>query len=442
MKKIFYLLMASLALIAVSCDPDKKQQRVEVSVQLVKDGENFAEAGPLTGQSTTFEAETNAAGCAMFTVTVGVYSASTSFKKSIDGILLNYNGSVAVAAVAGGENVYSLNLTESKTSQLIIKELYNGGSTSEVVQEDGTTKSVSFQNDKYIIVYNNSDTEVDASRMGLAMAQISPIKVAATYPIDEEGVIQYEKEGWTPASYAIWWFQNGTQVKIAPYSQIVISIQGAVDNTQTYPASVDLSHADYCLYDLETSFVNPAHYPAPSANIPESHYMKTFVFGTGNAWPFPNLSATPFLLIPDEGTDLQEFVKNAGNYSNLGSNLSTNFVKIPSEWVLDGLEIWGNTNESTNFLRLPSQVNVGYKVLTNKLGYSTYRNVDKAATEAIEGNKGLLVYNYSGAVNADDTDPSGIDAEASIAAGAKIVYMDTNNSVKDFHIRKVASIKK
>jgi hypothetical protein len=39
------------------------------------------------------------------------------------------------------------------------------------------------------------------------------------------------------------------------------------------------------------------------------------------------------------------------------------------------------------------------------------------------------------------TDPSGIDAEASIKMGARIVYMDTNNSGNDFHQRKEASLR-
>ena len=43
---------------------------------------------------------------------------------------------------------------------------------------------------------------------------------------------------------------------------------------------------------------------------------------------------------------------------------------------------------------------------------------------------------------AESTDLSGIDAEASIANGAHIIYMDTNNSMNDFHQRKVASLKK
>lgn len=42
---------------------------------------------------------------------------------------------------------------------------------------------------------------------------------------------------------------------------------------------------------------------------------------------------------------------------------------------------------------------------------------------------------------AQSTDPSGIDAEASIRNGAHIVYSDTNNSSNDFHQRAKASLK-
>ena len=115
---------------------------------------------------------------------------------------------------------------------------------------------------------------------------------------------------------------------------------------------------------------------------------------------------------------------------------------VPISWVLDALDIWPGEG-TTYFNRFPLSVNAGHAVIDKAKGYTMYRNVDKAATEAIPGNSGKLVYNYAGAVNAEtDDDPSGIDAEASIAAGAKIVYMDTNNSANDFHMRKVASIKK
>ena len=66
------------------------------------------------------------------------------------------------------------------------------------------------------------------------------------------------------------------------------------------------------------------------------------------------------------------------------------------------------------------------------------------STEALSENAGKLVYSYAGGT-ADvegTTDPSEIDAEASIAKGAHIIYSETNDTSKDFHQRKVASLKK
>ena len=78
--------------------------------------------------------------------------------------------------------------------------------------------------------------------------------------------------------------------------------------------------------------------------------------------------------------------------------------------------------------------------MTNFQGHSLYRNVDKAATEALPENKDKLVYNYALGVD-DSSDPSGIDAEASIKNGAHIIYQDTNNSTNDFHERQACSLR-
>ena len=53
-----------------------------------------------------------------------------------------------------------------------------------------------------------------------------------------------------------------------PYSQILICISGCTDNTVTVPASVDLSGADYYMYDPECGFTNASKYPPPPASIP------------------------------------------------------------------------------------------------------------------------------------------------------------------------------
>ena len=120
-------------------------------------------------------------------------------------------------------------------------------------------------------------------------------------------------------------------------------------------------------------------------------------------------------------------------------------TKVAQDKVIDAIEVFAIGKEDANKKRLPAKIDAGYVMFLNKLGYSLYRNVDKEATEAIEGNADKLVYNYAGGTEittGQSTDPSGIDAEASIAKGAKIIYLDTNNSTKDFHQRAKASLRK
>ena len=98
------------------------------------------------------------------------------------------------------------------------------------------------------------------------------------------------------------------------------------------------------------------------------------------------------------------------------------------------------TKVSDSNKRLTAAVDAGFAGLANQLGHTIYRNVDKAATEALAENAGKLVYDYALGVD-DSTDPSGIDAEASMKNGAHIVYMDTNNSTNDFHERQKCSLR-
>ena len=110
------------------------------------------------------------------------------------------------------------------------------------------------------------------------------------------------------------------------------------------------------------------------------------------------------------------------------------------EWVIDGIELFQTTSVEKSTKRLPTSIDAGYGLYNNGKCYSAYRNVDEKATINLPGNADKLVYNYDQGVEGT-TDPSGIDAAASIKNGAKIVYLDTNNSSADFHIRKEWSLK-
>ena len=429
MKKFIYILLAAAATFT-ACNKDEKAKINDVTIKVLVNGEPVTETVEVTvtdkSTSTAYTAST-VNGTASLQLVAGIYEASATLYK--ESSIFNGTNS-AVTVVDGGANSFTLSLAESTTSQVIIKELYFGG----CMDNEGAKH---YQTDRYVILYNNSPVEADASKYAFAMG--CPANAHANNAYLKDGKLSYSD--YIPAWSAVWWFQS--DVKIAPYSQIVISITGAIDHTQTYSNSVDLSGADYVFYDPEV-FSQASNYPAPSASIPTSNYLKTYCYAMGSAWALSNGSPAFFVFSP-EGTTASAYVTNPDNIESPSGSKSSNCAKIPVSWVKDGIEVFDNSNLQKSNKRLLDSVDAGYIGFTNKNGYTVYRNVDKEATEALAENAGKIVYNYAGGtetVEGGSTDPSGIDAEASIANGAHIIYKDTNNSKNDFHQRKVASIKK
>ena len=430
MKKLIYILLAAAATFT-ACKKDESAKINDVTVQVLIGDEPVTDAVEVTvtDKSTSTSYKTTAInGTATFQLVAGIYEASATLYKESS----IYNGTnSAVTVVDGGANSFTLNLTASTTSQIIIKELYVGGCMDNEGAKD-------YALDKYVILYNNSPLEADASKMAFGIGS----------PANSNSINYYLKDGnltysdYIPAWNAVWWFQK--EVKIAPYSQIVISITGAINHTETYSKSVDLSKADYVFYDPEV-FSLASNYPAPSASIPSDNYLKTYCYGLGTAWAISKTSPAFFIFSPEGGMTAKAFVTNPDNIESPTGKQAFNCAKIPLGWIKDGVEVYDYANIQKSHKRLLDSVDAGYVTFTNKSGYTIYRNVDKEATEALAENEGKLVYNYAGGTDdfeGGSTDPSGIDAEASIAKGAHIIYKDTNNSRNDFHQRKVASIKK
>lgn len=429
MKRFSIILLAAVAILAAACHPNKP---AKVSISLQADGKALAVSG-ITVKLGSFEAQTDAAGIATFEVMAGVYEASANYKKVADGQVYNYNGVSDVAVVEGvDEQTFELHMVSSKTSQLVIKEVYGGGCTS----NDGAK---TYATDKYIILYNNSPEEYDAT--DLCIGHINPANNGAANKYFVDGKMSYFDKGWIPDGWAFWGFN--TTVKIAPYSQIIISITGAIDHTATYANSVDLRHADYVCYDPASGFNMASHYPAPDASIPESHYLKVYKFGMGTAWSTSNTSPS-FFIFKMKAADATAFLANDANFDyTIGAKLPN--AKIPFDIVVDAVETYNIPKLADCHNRYPASIDGGYVKVIEHQSHSIYRNVDKLATLALPENEGKIVYNYAGGTESIDngsTDPSGIDAEASIAAGAHIIYQDTNNSSNDFHMRNLPSIKK
>lgn len=316
--------------------------------------------------------------------------------------------------------------------QIIIKELYNGG----CAKEDGKT----YQFDKGMILYNNCPQKAVVNNLCIGIC--SPANAQAINKnYDESGKLTYESQGFIPVWHGIWYFP--TALELEPYSQVVINICGAIDNTLTVPNSVNYANSSYyAMYDPESGYDNTNYYPTPSEQIPTSHYLKAVELGLGNGWTM-SVSSPAVVIFQTKDISPRAYATNTSNVWYDGGNEGSQVwacVKVPNEWIIDGLEVYASAYQDGCAKRLTADIDAGYVWLTNYQGHSLYRNVDKEMTEGLPENAGKLVYNYSLGVEGS-TDPSGIDAEASIKNGAHIIYNDTNNSSDDFHERQRFSIK-
>ena len=375
---------------------------------------------------TVFTDSTDMQGMAHFEVTAGVYEASTTVTRKRGNNLHVLNGNSGQVIVDRQQRpAIVIDLLESSISQVIIKELYNGG----IMKDDGKN----FMYDKCFVLYNNSSTTVSLDN--LCVGIVSPYNSQANnnwYGAD--GKLIYETAGYIPAIDGIWYFPE--TLNIEPYSQIVVNVHGAIDNTQTYPQSVNYANKDYyCMYDPEHGYTNTNYYPTPSDVIPTSHYLKAVKIGISNAWALSTTSPALFVfqthdILPrDFASDVKNMIYTPGSAQTDVFKV----VKVPVEWIIDGMEVFSATANG-NKKRMTAMIDAGYVSLTGQYGHTLYRNVDVAATEALPENAGKLIFGYT-------EDPSGIDAEASIRNGAHIVYQDTNNSSNDFHEREICSLR-
>ena len=359
---------------------------------------------------------------------------------------VNYFLSLAAAALMTAATVSCSSINDNPTptptpepepeidntgKNLIIKEVNVGG------VKDANNKNYLWS--KGIILYNNSGVKTTVKN--LAIGTVPPGNAHGNFKtLDEEGNLIYENAGWVPAIYAAWFIP---EITIEPYSDAVIAVNGAIDHTTLAPDAINFADASYyAMYDPESGYNNASAYPAPFEDIPEANYWKAAMFGKGNAWAISIMCPSFILFTVPEGVDLKTIIEDENNiwWDGNEGDIANRCAKIPTDWIIDGIEFYQSTKVDMSHKRLPASIDAGYGLYNNYKGYSAYRNVDKTATEAIDENAGKLVYDYNQEV-LDTKDASGIDAAASLKNGAKIVYKDTNNSTDDFHVRATWSLK-
>lgn len=127
--------------------------------------------------------------------------------------------------------------------------------------------------------------------------------------------------------------------------------------------------------------------------------------GQANAYTFSVFSPAT-VIFKARNTTIQEFVNNENNVIQKPGSTIDRVVKIPNEWILDGVEIYYG-GSSNNKKRLSPSIDAGY-VTQSALydGKTLFRRTDE---------------------------------EASNEAGYEILE-DTNNSSNDFYEREKQSL--
>lgn len=452
MKKTFALCaLAAILAGQTACTNDNEEgyRTCEVAVRLetpeLSDAPLEQVEVTASGQSgTELKARTDAAGVARFALPEDLYTFSASHRISAEGSVytVNYRLQRAVSAqdFADGSalQLSIAPIVGAGSRQIVLKEIYVGGCQ----KDDG---SGVYQYDKYVVIYNNSDQVADIRHFCISNAGPYNANTAVNNYVD--GRLVYDGEDYTPAHAYLSYLEKN--LVLEPYTSATIALCGAIDHTATYANSVDLSRADYVCYDPE-DFWSTSWHPAPSAAIPSENYLlaSKFCLAAQNAMAWSGVGPGIFIFSTGDNDPLAYSQDASNRYYMPGKQDNAVYAgaKIPNAWIFDAVDIWGADYVGQSLPRFASSLESGYIYMTNKQGYSIYRNVDKEATEALPENAGKLVYGYSlGTTDyqgAASTDPSGIDAEASLANGAHIVFLDTNNSSNDFHQRSRASLKK
>lgn len=367
----------------------------------LKEGAQVTIINPTNGA--VYNLLSNSEGKVSIDLQYGFYRVSVTDKGTpISGAIPIFNRSVdqiRLIDTEKGDMNLNIELALSYAGQLLIKEVYYRGCTG--------LDNRNFQYDKYLSLYNNSNevAYLDSVCLGVVDSYNASSKPTEWSYINSEG--QRVIRDTVPIIEAVWQFPGtGTSHPLQPGEEVVIALAAAVNHTILRPMSVNLDVPGYWVC-YNQRYTNSMYHPSPGPNLANHWLNLLWKEGSATAFPFSTSSPAPVIFrIPEVGA--QAYVNNPANRSRKpGSTSATEYVMIPSSWILDGVECF---DSETRNKRLPATIDATYILMTNDqryLGKTIHRNIDEAAT----------------------------------AAAGRIVYMDTNDSANDFYIRESQSIK-
>ena len=346
-----------------------------------------------------YTSTTDERGVAEFRLANGIYRVAVSDRPLPTAV---FNGSAERVQVIDADRQLTLPLTYSRTSALVIKEIYCGGCSR--APEQGT-----FNYDQYVILHNNSAETVylDGLCFGCADPYNSTAGGGNVWVDIDPDTGETVFPGYVPVIQAVWQFSGGGRdFPLAPGADAVISINGALDHAAQYPQSVNLNREAYFVLYNEAEFPNTSYHPTPGDRILRSHYLRVAAkLGQANAYTYSQNSPATVIFRP-VGMTIDEFLADPANVRQKPGSPVDRCALVPEAWIEDGVEVFATPSDRVK--RLSAEVDAGFAVLSEtKKSHTVHRHLDEEAT-----------------------------AEAGYE-----VYVDTNNSSNDFYERATQSLR-
>jgi len=349
---------------------------------------------PSTGLK--FSGETDANGVATIKVAPGSYFATAETKHSTGKVMYIFNGTSDKIRVTPKDPKHveaKVALNVSKSGQLIIAELYYGGCTNPADGKSYTSK------DTYIKIYNNSEdvAYLDSLCVGVADPWIALSSGKASPWVKNNSS---ELRDSVPNSLIGWMFPGtGTDHPLQPGEFTIVCLNG-INHTLVCSTSINLAVNGYwAMYD--PILTKSQTVPEPGVNLMYGFWK----CGTSTAYIVAPQGPAVFLYTMGGKTPAQ-FVADTYTWKPGASNRNFDCLMVDKNLVIDGVECLRNTTDTKRFR---PEIDNGFTMVD---GTGTGQAVQRK-----------------------------VDATATLAAGGRIVYQDTNNSSNDFEKKSAPSLK-
>ncbi len=243
-----------------------------------------------------------------------------------------------------------------------------------------------FKNGRYVELYNNSDSEVDAAGLYLGLLESESTLPFKVYPYEEaetSGILHMKQVFRIPAD---------KPVIVAPGGTLLI-VNSAFDHSTQNDWECDLSGADYEAKDLST--VSPL---PNNDNVPAIELIFTTYNDTRSPLTYMNLLQGGPVSVVIFRTD--EDVSQWKQVYATGKTSGRLYMEVPVDCILDGVEILKHSTSfeagaNLNTKRLFQEVDAGFTFANSTAGNAGERLVRKTAMVTSDGRKILQDTNNS-----------------------------------------------